>query len=86
MKRIISFIFPFEHTFEQAVKAEAYSDLRKVPPHTTDIKQLAYQKAEQFYQSGHIWFIFKASWIGTQQQVTETYANALIDAYHTAQP
>ena len=84
----------FDLVFKQLVEYQALirvSDLEEVriiagqpDKQSEEIERLARQEAERFYQSGRILFVLKASWLGTQQQITETYSAKFVEGYQTA--
>ena len=81
----------FDLIFKQLVEYQAFvrvSDLETArilagqpDKQAEEIEQMASQEAERFYHSGRIFFVLKASWLGTQQQITATYAAKFVEGY-----
>ena len=84
----------FDLVFKQLVEYQALvrvSDLETAriiasqpDKQAEEIKRLARQESEHFYQSGRILFVLKASWVGTHEQITETYFATFVEGYQIA--
>ena len=64
----------------QAIFAEHILDqsIREEPEH---IRSLAQFEASQFYQHGFVLLFLKASFLGSEQEVTNLYKNTFIATY-----
>ncbi len=67
----------------QAIFAEHLQD-QSIREETESIRSLAQFEASQFYQHGFILLFLKASFLGSEQEVTNLYKNTFIATYTQA--
>jgi len=78
--RLEKYIQKHAHQDAQAIFAEHQQDL-SIREEPERIRSLAQFEASQFYQHGFILLFLKASFLGSEQEVTNLYKNAFIASY-----